>query len=191
MRKFVLSFLFLVLFATPAFAAGDLGKVLIIYYSYTGVTERVALQLAVKTDADVYQIETAEPYDNDTIRDQLKVQREQNIMPALQAPAPDITGYDLVIIGSPVWGGDVPPPVVTLLRQLDFDGRRLAYFSTSSTRPREYLENFKAHVNNAVIVDGINFGELSQNDAVLEAAVDAWLAKVADAQHDLILPVNP
>lgn len=180
----VVYFACLTIFAAPCLATGEndikagLGKVLVIYYSYTGITEKVALQIAVRTDADVYQIEMTDPYDAENLRAEVKTQREQGLMPALNAPAPDISGYDLILVGNPVWMGDVPPPMVALLNQIPFNGRRLAFFCTSGPRPREYMNKFKDYAVNATIMDGINFGELSQDDDVLKAAVDAWLAKL-------------
>ena len=179
------------LFCVPVWAnnqsaeQANLGKVLIIYYSYTGNTEKVALLLQAKTNADIYKLAPVEPYDAENLRVEVKLQREQGLMPALQAPAPDIAGYDLIIVGNPAWGGDVPPPMVTLLNQLSLEDARLAYFCTSGLRPREYMEKFADYVPNTAILDGVDFGELAQDAGALEAAVEEWLTYLTTMLRDL------
>lgn len=157
--------------------AGNLGRVLVAYYSFTGNTVKVAEALAGRFDSDLYRIETVEQYAENP-RDQLKTQREQNQWPKLKEPLPDIGAYDTVFIGMPVWGGDVPPPVVTFLQQADFNGKRIAYFCTAGPRPREFMDHFKDYVKTGEIVAGMNFGDLYQNKTRLDEAIINWLAEI-------------
>lgn len=158
-------------------ASDGLGRVLVVYYSFTGNTAKVAQALAAHLDADIYRIETEEQYEENP-RPQVKIQRQQNQWPTLEGPLPDITAYDTLVIGMPIWGGDAPPPVVSFLRQTDLSLLRIMYFCTDEGRPREFMENFKGHVKTGEIVSGVNFTDLFQDKTQLDAKISAWLAEI-------------
>ena len=166
---------------TASFTDADDGgreRVLVVYYSFTGNTAKVAQEIAGQTDGDVYLIETAETYDMDSIREQLKVQREQGRWPALAEPLPDFSAYDMIFIGMPVWGGDVPPPVVSFLQQADFNGKPVACFYTSGSRPREFMDNFRNYLKTGEIVADMDFKDAHQDRAGLAEAVTNWLKEI-------------
>lgn len=157
--------------------AGDLDRVLVVYYSFSGNTAKVAEALAAQLDADIYRIETKEPYAENP-RPQVKIQREQNQWPALEGPLPEMGAYDTLVIGMPIWGGDAPPPVVSFLQQTDLSRLRIMYFCTDEGRPREFMEKFKGHVKTGEIVSGMNFTDLYQDSVQLNAKIKAWIAAI-------------
>lgn len=158
-------------------ASGGLGRVLVVYYSFTGNTAKVAQALATHLNADVYQIKTVEQYEENP-RPQVKIQREQNQWPAIEGSLPDSGTYDTLVIGMPIWGGDAPPPVVSFLQQTDLSRLRIMYFCTDAGRPREFMENFKSYVKTGEIVSGMNFTDLYQDNAQLNAKINNWLAEI-------------
>lgn len=133
--------------------------------------------MAAQLNADIYRIETEEQYEENP-RPQVKSQRQQNQWPTLQGPLPDVAAYDTLVIGMPIWGGDAPPPVVSFLGQTDLSRLRIMYFCTDEGRPREFMENFKGHVKTGEIVSGMNFTDLYQDKAQLDAKINAWLAEI-------------
>lgn len=157
--------------------SNELGRVLVVYYSFTGNTAQVAEAIAGQLNGDLYRIETPFVYEENP-RPQVKIQREHNQWPAIEGPLPEIGAYDTVFIGMPVWMGDVPPPVVTFLQQADFNGKRIAYFCTCGPKLREFMDNFRKYVNAGEIVAGNNFADLYQDQAKLAEAVNAWLAEI-------------
>lgn len=161
---------------------GEDCKVLVVYYSFTGNTAKVAEALAVQKGADLYRIETVEQYDENP-RPQVKEQRETGQWPALQGALPDLSLYDMIIIGMPVWGGDVPPPVVSYLRQADLKDNAIAYFYTVGPKPRDFRVNFEAHAKSMIILSGKQFENVEDAKA-LKIAVDDWL-------EELMQRVNP
>lgn len=163
--------------AAAANASDGLSRVLVAYYSFTGNTAKVAEALAAHLGADIYRIETREPYEENP-RPQVKMQREQNQWPAIEGPLPDMGAYDVLVIGMPVWGGDAPPPVVSFLQQTNLSRLRIMYFCTDAGRPREFMEKFKGHVKTGEIVSGMNFTDLYQDNAQLNAKINAWLAEI-------------
>lgn len=163
---------------------GEVCWVLVVYYSFTGNTAKVAEALAARKGADLYRIETMEQYDENP-RPQVKAQRETGQWPALQGPMPDLSPYDMIIIGMPVWMGDVPPPVVSYLQQADLKDNVIAYFYTVGPKPRDFVANFEAHAKGTIIISGQQFDNLEDAKA-LKTAVDDWLEELMQRVNPLI-----
>ena len=107
-------------------------KMLVLYYSQTGNTKAVAVEIANKLGADIEEITMVEPYDPDfqaTI-DRCKKDQEQGVLPEIQPVKADIANYDVVFLGFPVWFGTYAPPVTTFLNSADFSGKKIVPFCT-------------------------------------------------------------
>ena len=107
-------------------------KVLVLYYSQTSNTKAVATEIATKLNADIEEIVAVNPYDGDfqaTI-DRCIVEREQGIVTEIKPLAADITNYDVIFIGYPVWFGTYAPPVATFLANTDLSGKKIVPFCT-------------------------------------------------------------
>ena len=114
-----------------------MSKSLIIYFSITGNTKRVAQQMARKIGADLYQIDVENPYtskDLDWIIPNCRANVEQKdsaSRPAYHGKLPDISQYDTVIFGHPIWWGIPPRIIYTVIEALDLTGKKVASFATS------------------------------------------------------------
>lgn len=110
----------------------DLGKVLIVYYSYTGNTKKLTENIQGMTNADVVEIEPVTPYseDYDTVEDQAKKEEDNNFMPEIKTKVDNIDSYDYILIGSPIWWYQVASPVKTFLSQTDLSNKNVALFVT-------------------------------------------------------------
>ncbi len=107
-------------------------KSLVIYYSQTGATQKVAQEFAKWLDADTLRIEAQQPYSGtfeETI-ERCKKEQAANELPALQDLGVDITPYDTIFLGYPIWFGTYAPPVATLLKDVDFAGKVIIPFCT-------------------------------------------------------------
>ena len=107
-------------------------KMLVLYYSQTGNTKAVAVEIANKLGADIEEITMVNPYDPDfqaTI-DRCKKDQEQGILPEIQPVKADIANYDVIFFGFPVWFGTYAPPVTTFLNAADFSGKKIVPFCT-------------------------------------------------------------
>ena len=107
-------------------------KMLVLYYSQTGITKTVAQEIANKLGADIEEIAAVNPYDGDfqaTI-DRCMQEREKGIIPAIQPVKADISQYDIIFIGYPVWFGTYAPPVATFLDSVDLSGKKIVPFCT-------------------------------------------------------------
>lgn len=108
-------------------------KTLVAYYSRTGNTETLAEKIASATGADVYKIETIDVnhYPDDYTETTKIAQDEINNNSVVDINAsPDLTEYDTIIIGTPVWWGTMSTPVKSFLRANDMAGKTIAPFVT-------------------------------------------------------------
>ena len=134
--------LFATLFGSTAMAAErNAKKTLIIYYSNTGTTKLVAERLQKKTNADIYVIETVKTYSTkDPERTQVpKKELETGNLPALKKSPPNMSSYDLILVGGPVWWYTVSTPMMSFLRDADFAGKRVAPFNTNKGGNGDYI----------------------------------------------------
>lgn len=105
-------------------------RVLIVYYSYSGVTEGVSEMLQEKTGGDIFELIPTEAYSDDMYEasDRAAEELESGNLPELSGVLPDLADYDTILIGGPVWSEKAAPPVVSYLSQTDFDGKAVAPF---------------------------------------------------------------
>ena len=104
---------------------------LIVYYSQTGQSKRIAELLGRMLNADLAEIQTVRTYNDDMWKadEEAKQELKEGRLPELKGKLPDITPYKTVIIGGPVWGQTLSNPVLSFMRQTDFSSRGLAPMS--------------------------------------------------------------
>ena len=112
-------------------------KVLVAYFSASGVTARAAKEIAQSVGGDLYEIRPAQRYtkaDLDWTNKQSRSSLEMNdpaSRPAIAEPAADLTQYDTVFLGFPIWWYVEPRIVDTFLEGCDLSGKALIPFATS------------------------------------------------------------
>lgn len=156
-------------------------NVLIVYYSYSGVTEGIAQTLQEKTGGDLYEIEVVEPYpdNNQETSDRAAEERESGNLPALQGELPVLDGYDVILVGGPVWTSTLATPVMSYLEQTNFRGKTVAPFWTDAGNPGNYAADFPAQAQNGEIMEGLGLSHVSSYEAAeLEQELDNWLSGI-------------
>ena len=112
-------------------------KVLVAYFSATGVTARAAPKVAEVTGGEVYAITPAKPYtdaDLDWRDKQSRSSVEMNdpkARPALGGERLDVSEYDVVFIGYPIWWNQAPRLINTFIESHDLKGKTVIPFATS------------------------------------------------------------
>ena len=98
-----------------------------------GNTEVLAEAIAADLGADLFKIETVEPYPTDyfATTDQAKRELRENARPAIQGPLPNMEGVDAIVLGYPNWWGTVPMAVKTFLDAYDLAGVTIAPLCTN------------------------------------------------------------
>ena len=117
----------------------DVHDTLVIYFSRTGNTEKIAEYLIELADADSYVIEAAVPYTDDDIKyqdDNCRANKEQNdktVRPEIANPIASIDSYDIIFLGYPIWWGQEPRIIDTFLESHDFSEKTVIPFCTSGS----------------------------------------------------------
>lgn len=127
--------------ATTEESSTDLGNVLVVYYSATGNTERVANSIAEATGGDLFEIEPTEPYTDDDLNwndESSRVSREYEDESLRDVPLVNTTvdgwdDYDTVFIGYPIWWGIAAWPVDGFVEANDFSDKTVIPFATSAS----------------------------------------------------------
>lgn len=123
-----------------ASAGGSDGKALVLYYSGSGNTKKVADMIAADTGADEYEITPSEPYTSEDLNysdDNSRVVKEHEDE-SLQDVAfdsydvPNWDTYDTVFVGYPIWWQDASWVMKSFVKHLDFTGKTVIPFCTSS-----------------------------------------------------------
>lgn len=122
-------------------AESESGKILVVYYSASGTTKRVATAIADATGADLYEITPVEPYTSDDLNwtnSSSRVSREHDDESLQDIALTEITptdwdSYDTVLIGYPIWWGIAAWPVDNFVKGNDFTGKTVIPFCTSSS----------------------------------------------------------
>lgn len=106
-------------------------KAIIIYYSRSGNTEKYAKQLHADLGFDLIKIEPEKAYGS-YIMSCFRVLRENatKTIPKFVTPVPDLSGYDTIFLGFPIWVEDVPSFVQDFIRKCDTDGKTIIPFAT-------------------------------------------------------------
>ena len=107
-------------------------KVLVLYYSQTGTTKVVAEAIQTRLGADIEAIVPVNPYDMDYGSTIARGHKEmsEGAYPELQPLNANISTYDVVFIGFPIWFGTYANPIETLLNTVDFSGKTVVPFCT-------------------------------------------------------------
>lgn len=123
-----------------------MSKKLVAYFSASGVTKSVARNLSQTAGADLYRIQPEVPYtsaDLDWMNKKSRSSIEMNdpaSRPAIVAGDLDISSYDVVFLGFPVWWYMAPTIINTFLETYDFSGKTVIPFATSGSSGIENCE---------------------------------------------------
>ena len=114
-----------------------MSKKLVAYFSASGITAGVAKKLAKEANADIYEIKPAVPYTKADLNWQDKNSRssiemsDHNSRPEIADKNADISKYDTIYLGFPIWWYIAPTIINTFLESYDFSGKKIILFATS------------------------------------------------------------
>lgn len=107
-------------------------KTLIVYYSYTGNTKKIANKIHDLIGGDIVELETKIPYSVNyrTVVTLAKDEVDKKYKPELKTKIDNISQYNKIVLGSPIWWYTMAPPVRTFLSEYNFDGKEIIPFYT-------------------------------------------------------------
>ena len=147
-------------------------KILVSYFSASGVTARVAQKLSQAIDGDLHEIIPAQPYsqaDLDWTNPQSRSSQEMKnkaYRPAIQNEVKNMDDYDVIFIGFPIWWYVAPTIINTFLESYDFTGKTIVLFATSGgSGLGKSADGLKCSAPGAKILDGrLLNGQLDEKD---------------------------
>jgi menaquinone-dependent protoporphyrinogen IX oxidase len=156
-------------------------RILVAFYSRTGVTRQVAQQLASRLGADVLAILDVRSREGMLGYVRSALEAMHGTLPQIAKLTLDARDYDLVVLGSPVWGGHLSSPMRTFLHDCGRELRRIAVFCTMGESGAENA--FKdVHELTGVVPEAtcaLTDGEIFRNGHL--DAVDAFAARLRGA----------
>ncbi|MDD3219034.1 MAG: cyclophilin-like fold protein [Lachnospiraceae bacterium] len=144
-----------------------------------GTTEYVARMIQETTGGDLHLIETVTPYtaDFEELRDVNHNEMAEGFLPELKESNLDMSEYDTVFIGYPIWATDVPQAVLSFLNQYDLSGKTVVPFCTHDGYG---AGSSYTSIQEASHVDSVQEGIAIEAQDVPEAAdmVQEWLSRI-------------
>lgn len=167
-------------------------KVLIVYLSRTKNTKAVAEIIHNKVGGDLVALELKNPYPEDykAIFEQVAKENETGYLPPLKTSIDNIEEYDVVFVGFPTWGMQLPPPMKSFLNQYDLSGKTVIPFNTNAgygvggsfETVRQLCPNSKVlegfSTKGGVERNGILFVMEGGKEKQVEAEIQEWLNKL-------------
>ncbi len=103
---------------------------LVVYFSWSGNTESVAVEIQNQTGADMFRLVPAEPYtdDYDTLLDIAQEEQKNGVRPAISGSIENFDSYEVVYLGFPNWWASIPMPIASFLEEYDFEGKTIIPF---------------------------------------------------------------
>lgn len=172
--------------STPKKAEPAKPKALVIFYSQSNTTRTVAQEIQKQLNCDIAEIECVEPYSGDFGQTIQRWQKEQQegTLPEIKPLAKNISDYDVIFLGYPIWGGTYAIPVATFLKNTDFGGKKLVPFCTfGSGGLNTSVAALKQSAQNAEILDG--YGVRQARVAAAPAEVEQFLIKLGLKEGDV------
>ena len=114
-----------------------MGNILVAYFSATGRTAKVARKLAGELGADIYEIQPAVKYVKSDLNWMNKKSRSsiemnnKSFRPEIITGDVDVSKYDTIYLGFPIWWYVAPTLINTFLESYDFGGKKIMLFATS------------------------------------------------------------
>ena len=155
-------------------------KALIIYYSYTGNTRKIAYMIRQSIGGEIAEIKTVEPYsdDYDTVVDQGQQEVKQGYMPKIKPIGANLDDYDTLILGTPVWWYTFAPAVKTFLHENDLNGKTVYSFITNGGWIGHTERDITNACKNVEVRKAINIKFDETNLSTSEAEIYEWIKKI-------------
>lgn len=167
-------------------------KVLIVYLSRTKNTKAIAEIIQKNVGGELVALETENPYPENykAIVDQVAKENEAGFLPPLKTKIDGIENYDVVFIGFPTWGMQMPPPMKSFLRQYDLSGKTVIPFNTNAgygvgsgfQTVKELCPNSKIlegfSIKGGIERDGIYFIFEGEKEKQAQTEIRKWLEQI-------------
>lgn len=158
-----------------------MNKKLIIYFSYTGNTRKIANMIKEKLNCDTLELQPVIPYSTDyqTVVDEEQRIEGANHMPEIQEINIDLASYDTIVIGTPVWWYREAPVIRTFLNKYDLSNKNIYLFATNAGwLGKTFIELKKLCKGNVISTQNIVFESYSDKLITSTNEIDSWIENI-------------
>lgn len=152
---------------------------LIVYFSYTNNTRTIANKIKEKLNCDILEIKTIVPYSEDyqSVVDDEQNSEKSNYLPEIQDININLSQYDEIILGTPVWWYRPVPSIRTFLTQNDLSKKTIKPFATNAGWLGRTFKEIKSLCPNSIVKDGMSivFESYSNKLVTSENDVHNWI----------------
>lgn len=156
-----------------------MSKKLIVYFSYSNNTRKIAYKIKDYLNCDILEIKTVTPYSNDynTVINDEHNSEASNYLPEIEKINVDLNMYDTIILGTPVWWYRPVPAIRTFLTQYDLSGKTIIPFATNAGWLGRTFIEIKKLCSNSKIENEMNIVFESYSDKLKtdEKEIDNWI----------------
>ena len=159
-------------------------KKLIVYYSYTGHTKMIAEKIQKILNCDILEIKPFTEYSEDynQVVDEEQNNSSANKKPEIQVIDKDLSKYDEIILGSPVWWYTIAPVIRTFLTQNNLDNKIIKPFATNAGWLGHTFKEIKKLCPNSRVENEMNIvftQDYRENKLVTdEREIENWINKL-------------
>lgn len=167
-------------------------NILIVYLSRTKNTKVLAEIIQQKTAGRIIEIEIETPYPEyyQTMVDQVAEENRTGYLPPLKTNIQNLESYDIIFVGFPTWGMQLPPPIKSFLSKYDLKGKTIIPFNTNAGYGiGSSLATIKQLAPNSRIIDGYSTQGGKERDGIffvmegskaeqVDKDVEIWLTKI-------------
>lgn len=157
-----------------------MGKKLVVYFSASGTTRKIAEMIAEAAEADLYEIVPKQPYTKADLNWMDKNSRssvemsDKKYRPEITDTDVNIDRYDEIILGFPIWWYVAPTIINTFLENYDFSGKKIVLFATSGGSGfGNTVSELKPSAPDAEIVEGKAFGKTTKQE------ITEWIKRIS------------
>ena len=180
-------FLFFLISFTSFSKSTNSSKIIMIYYSLTGNTEKFANYITeISDEISSFKIEPKTPYPQD-YNTMLKIAQEEqssNARPEIKNALDNVNDYEIILLGYPIWYSHLPNIVINQLEKLDLNGKIIYPFNThGGSGIANSIDDIKSYVTNATVKDGfpIITNDIIEKDLSMNK-IKVWLEKIIDKE---------
>lgn len=154
-------------------------KKIVVFFSYTGNTKKIAESIQKKLNCDILEIKPVKPYSTDyqTVVDEEQNNESSKKKPEIQSINKDLSQYDEIIVGSPVWWYTIAPVIRTFLSENDLKGKIIKPFATNAGWLGRTFQEIEKLCPDSKVEKGMNivFESYSDNLVTSPDEIDKWI----------------
>lgn len=155
-----------------------MSNTLVVYYSLTGNTRQIAETIAAAHDVDLEAIEDTFNRDTGLGRFRSAIEGLLGLRSSITQPKYDLSEYDLVVVGTPVWVARLSSPVRAYLSQQRASLKRVAFFCTQSGFGGKWTLQNMAKVSGQLPIARMIISTRQLNTPVAEEKITQFISEI-------------